>query len=155
MGRLENRTFNTQHRLVLTVTIGIIAFTFVLSLLAFIATGEVDSFLVIAVVFPASFIGYSGVFFIPRFVRLSEDGIQLQFFGPVSDKFFGWRQIKTIVFERRRPGLLNRREAFLLTFRDKRGKRLRIAPTPVSRIIFEALQSTSREKGLNIEWKES
>lgn len=122
-GWLENEMFHKQKRDGDITTIAIMAFTLIITLLAFVETGNPTAFLVLALFGSVMAVIYTVNFYFPRFIRVSENGIQLRYYGPWSDSMIPWDQIGVLTVEVRPYGLLERKEAYLLRFHDHGGKK--------------------------------
>lgn len=79
---LENEMFQKQRRLLEFFVFVMTIFTFTLCLYAFAMTGDSVALLILTLGVSATIAGYTGLFYIPRFVRVSNDSIQLRYYGP-------------------------------------------------------------------------
>ncbi len=150
---LKNNIFYTTRRAGRIMFAGLMIFSVVLSSLAFVQTGKPEALLVPLFMFAAFGLSYWGVFMVPQYVRIREDGIQLRYNRLHSDKMFQWEGIKVVNAQKMPRDLVRKPERFLLTFLDGRDKKLSILPIPLAPDIFERVYWFSKKERPSISWR--
>ena len=150
---LKNEIFYETRRSLKAFTIGLVTFAVVLSISGFIATGNVAAFLTIPVGLMSAMIAYAMFLTIPQYVRISENGLQLQYQALWSSKIFLWEQTKTIRVKKMPQSASKSAERYLLKFRDRRNRSLTTIPIPLSPDVYRAARDASRIKNPNVIWQ--
>lgn len=150
---LENSIFYTTRRGGRIMFAGLMIFSIVLSLLAFVQTGKPMVLFVPLLMLAAAGLSYLGVLMVPQYVRINEDGVQLRHSYLLSDRMFQWEEIKVVKAQKMPRDLAKKPERFLLTFIDRRDKKLSILPTPLAPDIFERIYWFSKKEKPNISWR--
>ncbi|MCK5290636.1 MAG: hypothetical protein KAR39_01295 [Thermoplasmata archaeon] len=151
---IQNEEFYDFRRFSSILKVALAAFIIMLFSLAFIATGNPGNLLIMLLGLVILAITETGFFWSAQRIRISENGLQVQYYGPKTDTVFLWNEIGTIEVQEKSYELLLKRNRFLIYFRDRENRRMAVSPIAVFQDLCEVIRNTSSSKNPQIVWRE-
>ncbi|MHA2067013.1 MAG: hypothetical protein ACXABY_21815 [Candidatus Thorarchaeota archaeon] len=151
---IENEEFYDFRRFSSILKVVLASFIITFFVLAYIGTGNLGNLLIMLLGLAVLVMTEIGFFWNAQRIRISANGLQVQYYGPKSDAVFFWDEIGSIGVQIKSYKLLLKRDRYLIYIRDHENRMMAVSPLAVLQNLYELIRDASALHNPRIEWRE-